>query len=933
MVASAHKPRSRGATSSAVCLGVLIVAGLLTAAPGVLAARDIFAANDAQDVGSGDTQLPSFRRGLLQTTKKPATCMFGGGDAHIYPYQTLGYFNAKDCKTYTLFDLGAGCMPDHTSAANVCEGFGLEMAPWGDAASKEALFATCKAKGFTCWIAGDCGAGLCCLLDAAGNKQEQGCMQPVRFVCRTKTASPTCTATTTPLPSPKPPTPKPPSPLPPGPQPPSPNPSPPKPPSPKPPSPKPPTPPPSSVLVTLPGGGTCDPLTFLYTTAKLDASDCRTYYIFDLDAKCMPPFACAYRGMELATWGEGVSQASVLSLCKTYTCWVKGNDCGVGQCCLTSATGELLKQGCNQPVRFVCRTPVSAACGGGTTTPLPTPPPKPPTPKPPSPAPPKPPGPLPPSPAPPKPPSPKPPSPKPPSPVTPDLPAGYYESIPWPAPVVALALANVPGTRTYWFMERAYDPKENMGTGPTTGILNLDTGESKLYNAVKNPGCAGFLITEDAKITLFGGDVGSSIRSLGDGRSYIQQFDAATTSNVQVTLMQKPRWYPTPLRLNDGKILIVGGTEFCLKGQVWDFAELWNPAAPKAPTTNVTLPANFNKWKGMNWYPVILLMPKGEIMWFVEKGGAVTDKNFNVLFDLPDIPVGYCTQFPNTSSVAELVWVPPYDRLRFVLFGGTGCKATTGTTAASTSLRMEIYYCNTHPSGLCHTPWVVENMLSIPRVMGDATTLPNGKIYLHGGAQKGGANAGSASSVSNWQNLMYDPEAPEGSRFSKWEFCKIARMYHAANCLDQTGKILIAGSENSASYSLLAPGQDLPPTTPKELRLQWGVPTEIGPTRQRPVILTHPAVITRGTNFFITHSYAEGTVEAVAISTACAATHSIAMNSRVIILKIKTFGPGNQLEIESPPPGLFGDAFKGTKLLFLIGKEGTYSEGKWVQTV
>ncbi|KAG2491475.1 hypothetical protein HYH03_010260 [Edaphochlamys debaryana] len=458
----------------------------------------------------------------------------------------------------------------------------------------------------------------------------------------------------------------------------------------------------------------------------------------------------------------------------------------------------------------------------------------------------------------------------------------------------------------------------------------MGLARSKLYNAVKNPGCAGFLITEDDKITLFGGDVGSPVRGLSDGRSYIHQFDAATTSNVQVTLMQKPRWYPTPLRLNDGKVLIVGGSEFCLKGPTWNFSEVWDPAKPTALTAQVTMPPNFVKNMGLNWYPTIRMMPKGEIVWFVEKSGAVTDQKFNVLFDLPDIPVGYCTMFPTTSSLAELAWLPPYDRLRFVIFGGTDCGATTATTAATTSLRMEVFYCKEHPSGLCHTPWVVENMLSIPRVMGDATTLPNGKIYLHGGAQKGGANAGPASSVANWQNLMYDPEAPEGSRYSKWEFCKIARMYHSANCLDPTGKILIAGSENSGNYSLLAPGMELPPKPPKELRLQWGIPTEIGPTRQRPVILTHPAVITRESTFVVTFSYAEGELEGATLAAPCATTHSLHMNSRVILLDIVDSPTPDSVEIAAPPLGLFGDALLGSFLLFLRGQAGTYSEAVWV---
>ncbi len=45
----------------------------------------------------------------------------------------------------------------------------------------------------------------------------------------------------------------------------------------------------------------------------------------------------------------------------------------------------------------------------------------------------------------------------------------------------------------------------------------------------------------------------------------------------------------------------MGGSDACLVGPTWDFAELWDPAAPGKATTQVPMPDNFVKFMGLNW--------------------------------------------------------------------------------------------------------------------------------------------------------------------------------------------------------------------------------------------------------------------------------------------------------------------------------------------
>ncbi|EFJ41166.1 hypothetical protein VOLCADRAFT_98842 [Volvox carteri f. nagariensis] len=101
-------------------------------------------------------------------------------------------------------------------------------------------------------------------------------------------------------------------------------------------------------IMDLRGGGNsreCDPLTFPYKTLFYDnPSDCRNYVLFDVDAGCMPDWrrakeVCDSSDMELAPAGEESSLDPSSDLCY-----------------LMSQEGDVHLQGCDQPVRFVCRS-------------------------------------------------------------------------------------------------------------------------------------------------------------------------------------------------------------------------------------------------------------------------------------------------------------------------------------------------------------------------------------------------------------------------------------------------------------------------------------------------------------------------------------------------------------------------------------------------
>ncbi|PNH06823.1 hypothetical protein TSOC_006766 [Tetrabaena socialis] len=296
--------------------------------------------------------------------------------------KNITLYNPTDCKDYTLYDIGAECLVDWFKAKEVCEKAGMELAPH---TCKDVLIKLCRDRGFTCWTGGK-DSDLCPLMTAGGDIVKQGCNQPVRWVCRTKVG--VCPLPSLPLPSlppPYAPSPSllpsypplapsypplyPPSSYPPSPSPPSPlPPSPPPPPSPKPPSPSPPP--------------MCNPATTKNTTLY-NPMDCMSYTLYDIGAECLVDWfqakgVCEKAGMELAPHTDGAAHGVLLKLCRdrSFTCWTGGRD--IDLCPLMTAGGDIVKQGCNQTLRWVCRSKV-AAC-----TPAAPPSPQPPSPSPPA---------------------------------------------------------------------------------------------------------------------------------------------------------------------------------------------------------------------------------------------------------------------------------------------------------------------------------------------------------------------------------------------------------------------------------------------------------------------------------------------------------------------------------------------------------------------
>ncbi|GLC39126.1 hypothetical protein PLESTM_000842400 [Pleodorina starrii] len=330
--------------------------------------------------------------------------------------------------------------------------------------------------------------------------------------------------------------------------------------------------------------------------------------------------------------------------------------------------------------------------------------------------------------------------------------------------------------------------------------MNLAT---TLIDSIHEHFCAGQLVLGDGRPVLVGGYNANLV--LGDGRRIVT-------------------------------VLVVGGTAELDRGPQLPYAEHFNPDDPDAGTVIVEMPLRFKQNAGNNWFPFINQLPRGEVLWWGNRAGSITTTNWTLVRNLPPLPAEYPfhTMYKYTSAIVLHALQPDangaYNNFTLHIFGGAPVSLAAVTPASNYTARLDFWYCGDDLKSICDGGWIIEFM-GARRVMGDASVLPNGRIMYHGGAQTG--RAGLKTGLNNYlaerpaaNSIMYDPEAPAGSRFTLTAHIGYAKMYHSAACLDLSGDIFVAGcdmcgprmipivSDAGTSLTLRAPPKDQPAVAP-----------------------------------------------------------------------------------------------------------------------
>ncbi|SCZ98627.1 BZ3500_MvSof-1268-A1-R1_Chr7-1g09222 [Microbotryum saponariae] len=270
------------------------------------------------------------------------------------------------------------------------------------------------------------------------------------------------------------------------------------------------------------------------------------------------------------------------------------------------------------------------------------------------------------------------------------------------------------------------------------------------------------------------------------------------------------RWYPSTSRLQDGSIIIIGGTR---SGGFNNKASKYFP--PKG--NGLSIPFKFlSDALNSNLFPVTFLLPQtGYLFIAANKLATIYDWKNNREYRLPSMPNGVAITYPASAAGALLpLSIANKYASEVLLCGGTTANIDGNPTALSSNTATSKQCARILISGTGSSRgWQVEQMPEA-RIMGSAILTPDAKgkydnraksvlVLLVNGAQTGVAGYGNvanrigASNAGNpaYRPTLYDPVAPAGSRFStNFPSSKSERLYHSTASLVADGRIIIAGS-------------------------------------------------------------------------------------------------------------------------------------------
>jgi len=272
------------------------------------------------------------------------------------------------------------------------------------------------------------------------------------------------------------------------------------------------------------------------------------------------------------------------------------------------------------------------------------------------------------------------------------------------------------------------------------------------------------------------------------------------------------RWYPTTQLLADGRVLVVGVKQADRNqrmGEKHTFTGVLTPtqlvASSMCPSWRDTLPYNL--------YPIIHLLPNGQV--FMSAGNKYvlfdTAKNEVVPGNYPDLQsvnengvvVQHLYPLTGTSAMFPLHPLRNWEPEVMICGGpaqglgrGRGIRTLGVTTGASGILPLSA------------NPQWVEEAMRLPRVLPLSALLPDGSLFIHGGAQEGFAGIPNEAHKAVLTPELYDTFNKKW-RTGDMGVSRIPRVYHASAVLIHDGTVFLSGS-NPHQDGIQVMGDDYP---------------------------------------------------------------------------------------------------------------------------
>lgn len=474
-----------------------------------------------------------------------------------------------------------------------------------------------------------------------------------------------------------------------------------------------------------------------------------------------------------------------------------------------------------------------------------------------------------------------------------DLTAKGKWAAPVALPVFAVHAALLPTTGKVLFFsgDAQIDlPLDSFVWDPATGATTRQTYGENLF-------CSGLTLLDDGRVLTIGGAA-----DLGVGMASAYIFDPATSTWTKKAPMRKPRWYPTAIKMADGRVLGVSGRGGETAVEVYD---------PK-----------INRWEVVaglthpfdEYYPALHLLPTGEIF---NSGAGWTQRR--------EAPTGLIKltgpargtwksfgqqEFPDRQEGAAVLSVdatttPP--KVVVTMIGGG-----LGTDPAQPSNRGTVETIDL--SNLAAPPqWKRAHDLHFGRTNVNAVVLPNGTILAIGGQTKG--------------KKQHDPGAvkvpelydPLTDKWTDMPPMKNPRQYHSTTILLPDGRVVAAGGIIPEIATDKTREGD-------QFNLEIFSPPYLSAT-SRPSVTTAPAKVVYGSTFEVGIDVPAADIQQVTLLTPQAVTHHTDGDQRFVRLKVVSSAAG-KLQVAAPANGNI--APPGFYMLSVVNQKGIPSVSKFV---
>ncbi|KAF8635140.1 hypothetical protein AX15_000524 [Amanita polypyramis BW_CC] len=360
--------------------------------------------------------------------------------------------------------------------------------------------------------------------------------------------------------------------------------------------------------------------------------------------------------------------------------------------------------------------------------------------------------------------------------------------------------------------------------------FTLADNSQRVMNAITNTFCAGGNVLGNGTWVTVGGNspvmyggqgvdlqsVQSSFGPYGDpdGRKSIRLLDPCDHHDCDWVMSQfqttQERWYPSVETLEDGTLIILGGSK---DGVYINDANSANPTYEFFPPRELPiLSPMIKRTLPLNLYPLTWLLPSARLL--IQSGWETILLDWKSHQEIPLDNMPHATRvYPTSAGTIMMPLTPSNNYTATVLFcGGTNIQTGRWTSPGFISLQYKASSSCVSITPDVSSRYNEEDPLPEGRVMANLIFLPNGKILCLNGARKGTAGYGNTSWAIGQSYaddpilmpLIYNPNVPSGLRWSREGIrpSTVPRMYHSSATLLPDGSVLVSGSNPNFDFNV-----------------------------------------------------------------------------------------------------------------------------------